>query len=81
MNRLPSKLRVALTSAVVAWCVGAQALAAEPIKVAFVYIDPVGDSGWSYQHDLGRRALEKALGSKVKTLSWKASRLRRMRNA
>jgi len=67
MNRLPSKLRVALTSAVVAWCVGAQALAAEPIKVAFVYIDPVGDSGWSYQHDLGRRALEKALGSKVKT--------------
>ena len=43
------------------------ALAADPYKVAFVYIDPVGDSGWSYQHDLGRRALEKALGPKVKT--------------
>jgi basic membrane protein A len=43
------------------------AQAADPFKVAFVYIDPVGDSGWSYQHDLGRRALEKALGSKVKT--------------
>ena len=43
------------------------ARAADPVKVAFVYIDPVGDSGWSYQHDLGRRALEKALGSKVKT--------------
>jgi basic membrane protein A and related proteins len=43
------------------------ALAAEPVKVAFVYIDPVGDSGWTYQHDLGRRALEKALGAQVKT--------------
>jgi simple sugar transport system substrate-binding protein len=39
----------------------------EPVKVAFVYVDPVGDTGWSYQHDLGRRALEKALGPKVKT--------------
>jgi simple sugar transport system substrate-binding protein len=43
------------------------AQAADPFKVAFVYIDPVGDSGWSYQHDLGRRALEKTLGAKVKT--------------
>ena len=43
------------------------ARAAEPVKVAFVYVDPVGDSGWTYEHDLGRRALEKALGSQVKT--------------
>lgn len=43
------------------------ARAADPFKVAFVYIDPVGDSGWSYQHDLGRRALEKALGAQIKT--------------
>src|ERR1700730_5189365 len=43
------------------------AAAAEPLKIAFVYVDPVGDSGWTYQHDLGRRALEKALGSQVKT--------------
>jgi simple sugar transport system substrate-binding protein len=41
--------------------------AAEPVKVAFVYVDPIGDSGWTYQHDLGRRALEKALGPQVKT--------------
>lgn len=41
--------------------------AAAPVKVAFVYVDPVGDSGWTYQHDLGRRALQKALGSAVKT--------------
>ncbi|HEY5807512.1 MAG TPA: BMP family ABC transporter substrate-binding protein, partial [Povalibacter sp.] len=38
-----------------------------PLKVAFVYVGPVGDGGWSYQHDLGRLALEKALGPKVKT--------------
>jgi basic membrane protein A len=43
------------------------ATAAEPLKIAFVYVDPVGDSGWTYQHDLGRRALEKALGSQIKT--------------
>jgi len=41
--------------------------AAEPLKIAFVYIGPVGDGGWTYQHDLGRKALEKALGDKVKT--------------
>ncbi|MGB9597150.1 MAG: BMP family ABC transporter substrate-binding protein, partial [Candidatus Poribacteria bacterium] len=29
------------------------------IKVAFVYVGPVGDGGWSYSHDQGRKALEK----------------------
>jgi simple sugar transport system substrate-binding protein len=43
------------------------ALAAEPIKVAFIYVDPVGDTGWSYQHDVARRELERVLGSQVKT--------------
>jgi basic membrane protein A and related proteins len=38
-----------------------------PLKVAFVYVGPVGDGGWSYQHDLARRAVEKAFGAKVKT--------------
>lgn len=45
----------------------APVLAAEPLKVAFVYVGPVGDGGWSYQHDLGRKALEQALGPQVKT--------------
>jgi basic membrane protein A len=39
----------------------------EPVKVAFIYVDPVGDAGWSYQHDLARRELERVLGSAVKT--------------
>jgi len=43
------------------------AVAADPLKVAFVYVEPVGDSGWSYQHDIARRALEKQFGTKIKT--------------
>ena len=41
--------------------------AGEPVKVAFVYVDPVGDTGWSYQHDVARRELERVLGAQVKT--------------
>ncbi len=40
---------------------------AGPFKVAFVYVGPVGDHGWSYAHDQGKIAVEKALGDKVKT--------------
>jgi len=47
--------------------VSSSALAADPLKVAFVYLGPVSDGGWTYQHDLGRKALEKELGDKVKT--------------
>lgn len=41
--------------------------AAEPLHVGFVYVGPVGDFGWSYQHDHGRKAMEAALGEAVKT--------------
>lgn len=34
-------------------------------KIAFVYVSPVGDAGWTYQHDQGRQAMEKALGTKA----------------
>jgi len=43
------------------------AAAAGPLKVAFVYVTPVGQAGWTYQHDLGRREMERALGAAVKT--------------
>ncbi len=39
----------------------------EPLKAAWVYIGPVGDGGWSFQHDLGRKAVEAEFGDKVKT--------------
>jgi len=41
--------------------------AAEKLKVGFIYVGPVGDRGWSYQHDQGRLAMQKALGDKVET--------------
>jgi len=40
---------------------------AAPLQACFVYVSPVGQAGWSYQHDLGRQAMEKALGEQVKT--------------
>ena len=46
---------------------GASASAAEPLKVAFIYIGPVGDYGWTWAHDKGRKELEAALGGAVKT--------------
>nr|WP_326531166.1 BMP family ABC transporter substrate-binding protein [Rhodoferax sp.] len=39
----------------------------EPLKIAFAYIGPVGDGGWTFAHDNGRKALEKEFGDKIKT--------------
>jgi len=41
--------------------------AAEPQKIAFIYVSSVGDLGWSFEHDNGRKMLEAKLGDKVKT--------------
>lgn len=38
-----------------------------PLKVAFVYVAPVLDTGWVHQHDEGRRAVQAAFGAKVQT--------------
>ncbi|WP_279482045.1 BMP family ABC transporter substrate-binding protein [Aureimonas sp. SK2] len=38
-----------------------------PVKAAFVYVGPVGDFGWTYAHDQGRKFLEEKLGDKVQT--------------
>lgn len=38
-----------------------------PLKVAFVYVSPVGNAGWTYQHNMGRLTMEMNLGDKVKT--------------
>ncbi len=41
--------------------VGGYAIAAEKIKVGFIYVGPVGDAGWTYAHDQGRKYLEKKM--------------------
>ena len=43
------------------------ATAPAPLNIAFAYVGPVGDGGWSFAHDNGRKALEKELGDKIKT--------------
>ena len=40
---------------------------AEPLKIAFAYVGPVGDGGWTFAHDNGRKELEKAFGDKIAT--------------
>ena len=45
----------------------ASAPKAEPLKAAWVYVGPVGDAGWTFAHDLGRKAVEAEYGDKIKT--------------
>ena len=40
---------------------------AEPLKIAFAYVGPVGDGGWTFAHDNARKALEKEFGDKIQT--------------
>ncbi len=57
---------LATGAAMLALGVGA-ADAQEKMKVGFVYVGPISDHGYSYQHDQGRLAVEKELGDKVTT--------------
>ena len=41
--------------------------AARPLKVAFAYVGPVGDAGWTFAHDKARKAVEAEFGAKVAT--------------
>src|SRR5471030_416403 len=65
MNRRKVLALAALASASIG--LAASALAAEPLKIGFVYVGPVGDAGWTYAHDQARLAMEKELGAQVKT--------------
>ena len=40
---------------------------AGPLKMAFLYVSPIGDGGWTYQHELGRRAIQDQFGDKIET--------------
>jgi len=58
---------VLAAAAAVILAVAPPAVAKDKIKVGFVYVGPVGDHGWTYRHDIGRQAVEAALGDKVET--------------
>ena len=46
---------------------GGLASASEPLKVGFIYVSPIGDAGWTFQHETGRRQMVAALADKVDT--------------
>jgi simple sugar transport system substrate-binding protein len=60
-NAIPTCLVLGLLTAPLA------AAPPSPAEVGFVYVAPVGDAGWTYQHDLGRREMEKNLAGQVTT--------------
>ncbi len=62
--------KIMLSAAVLALALGAGAASAqaEKLKACWIYVGPVGDYGWSYQHDQGRQAVVTALGDKVETV-------------
>ena len=55
------------TLATPALLLGRAARAQAALPVAFVYVTPVGEAGWTFQHELGRRAVDQAYGAAVKT--------------
>ena len=64
------KLTTLLASAALAFGLtgGAIADGHAKTKVGFVYVGPVGDGGWTYEHDQGRLAVEKEFGDDVETV-------------
>jgi len=58
-------MRKLLFAAAALLALAAPAAAQDKLKVGFIYVGPIGDFGWSYQHEQGRLAMMKALGDKV----------------
>jgi simple sugar transport system substrate-binding protein len=61
------KEEAAAPAAAPAPAAAASAPAAAPLKVAFAYVGPVGDGGWTFAHDNARKAIEKEFGDKIQT--------------
>ncbi len=66
-NRRAKLLAGSAIAALFALTVALPVWGEEPLKIGFVYVGPVGDHGWTYRHDIGRQAVEKQFGAKVKT--------------
>lgn len=61
------KLRALLgitTAALLTWNATA---VADPLKVGYVYVSPIGDAGWTFQHDEARKIVAEEFGDKIET--------------
>ncbi|ETX14836.1 DNA-binding protein [Roseivivax halodurans JCM 10272] len=63
MNR-----RTLLASAAIALAAPAAMAQDEPVKAGFIYVGPIGDGGWTYEHDKARLAVEEHFGDQVETV-------------
>ena len=61
-------LKTLLASAAIATGLAGAAAAQDSTTVGFVYVGPVGDGGWTYEHDQGRLAVEEHFGDAVETV-------------
>jgi len=62
------KLTSILAGAALALGLAGAAFAQEKTKVGFIYVGPVGDGGWTYEHEQGRLAVVAEFGDKVETV-------------
>lgn len=62
------KITRLLTSAAVVLGLAAGAAAQDRTKVGFIYVGPIGDGGWTYEHDKARLAVEEHFGDRVETV-------------
>ncbi|WP_306115758.1 MULTISPECIES: BMP family ABC transporter substrate-binding protein [unclassified Roseovarius] len=62
------KLTNLLTSVALAMGLATGTLAQDKTKVGFIYVGPIGDGGWTYEHDKGRLAVEEHFGDAVETV-------------
>ena len=71
------KRRILLASAATAlgltFAGGAWAEGMDKVKACFVYVGPIGDGGWTYQHDQGRLAVIEKFGDKVDASTYQES--------
>ncbi len=68
--RLPRRIAMTWLAAALALAAttsGAQTTPPEPLKIGFVYVTPIGDAGWTFQHEQGRLAMQRALGARIAT--------------
>jgi basic membrane protein A and related proteins len=61
------KALLAAAAVLLAGSLSGAASAADKLKVGFIYLGPVGDLGWTYQHEVARQALVKEFGDKIET--------------
>jgi basic membrane protein A len=64
---MTKRLFAGLAALLLAGSLNSAAFAADKLKVGFIYLGPIGDLGWTHQHELARQALVKEFGDKIET--------------